>query len=216
MLCLLVPATAGAEIYKYVDESGVVMLTDTPTGGKATLVEGPKKKTSKGSAVSSKGNDVQHIIAKKADKYSLDPALINAVIRTESAYDTHAISHKGAMGLMQLMPGTARELGVNNPFNPEENIDGGVRYLKKLIKKYDGDVTRALAAYNAGPRRAESSRKLPKETRNYIKKIYSIYNGERRLSLTPEKETAIYRVVLDDGQVLFTNNPPIKKVPQSL
>jgi len=215
MLCLLIPVTAHAEIYKYVDDSGVVTLTDTPTGGSAVVYEVHEKTAAK-TSTSTKGKEVQHIIAKKADKYSIDPALINAVIRTESAYNTHAISNKGAMGLMQLMPGTARELGVNNPFNPEENIEGGVRYLKKLIKKYNGDVTRALAAYNAGPKRVETSRRLPNETKNYIKKVYSIYNGERKITLGAKKETVIYKIVLEDGQVLFTNTPPVKKSRQSL
>jgi hypothetical protein len=212
MLCLLVPATAGAEIYKYVDENGVVMLTDTPTGGSGTVLD----RTSKGSSSHKKGEDVHRLIVKKADKYDLDPALINAVIRTESAYDSHAISHKGAMGLMQLMPGTAREMGVDNPFNPEENIEGGTRYLKYLIKKYDGDVKRALAAYNAGPRRVETSSRLPSETKNYIKKVFAIYNGERRLSKPEKTETVIYKIILEDGQILFTNTPPTKKVSQSL
>jgi soluble lytic murein transglycosylase len=208
MLFLLVPATAGAEIYKYVDENGVVMLTDTPRGNYGTRINGPRK--------TSKRKNVQQIIVKNADKYSLDPQLINAVITAESAFDSRAISHKGAMGLMQLMPGTAKDLGVRNPFNPEENIEGGTRYLKYLIKKYDGDITRALAAYNAGPTRVETSSRLPRETKNYIKKVYSLYTGERRLSLTSKKETVIYRIVLDDGHVLFTNNPIRKKARQSL
>jgi soluble lytic murein transglycosylase len=209
---LLLPATAGAEIYKYVDENGVVMLTDTPRGSVGTVLERSKRKSN----ARYKSEDVHKIIIKKADKYNLDPALINAVIRTESAYDSRAISHKGAMGLMQLMPGTAREMGVKNPFNPEENIEGGTRYLKYLIKKYNGDITRALAAYNAGPRRVETSSRLPSETKNYIKKVYALYNGERRLSAPKKIETVIYKVVLENGQVLFTNNPPQKKVSQSL
>lgn len=208
MLCLLVPATAGAEIYKYVDENGVIVLTDTPMGKPAIKL----KKTGK----ASKTEDVHSIIVKKADKYRLDPKLINALITAESAFDTRAISHKGAMGLMQLMPGTAKDLGVRNPFNPEENIEGGTRYLKYLIEKYDGDLTRALAAYNAGPKRVETSSTLPSETKKYIRKIYSLYTGERRLSLTTKKEAVIYRIILDDGQILFTNTPPVKKARHSL
>jgi soluble lytic murein transglycosylase len=212
MLCLLLPATAGAEIYKYVDENGVVVLTDTPMGNHAIKLKDTLKDTVK----ASKGKDVHRIIIKKADKYSLDPKLINAVITAESAFDSRAISHKGAMGLMQLMPGTAKDMGVRNPFNPEENIEGGTRYLKYLIEKYDGDLTRDLAAYNAGPKRVETSSSLPRETKKYIRKIYSLYTGKRRLSLTTKKKTAIYRIVLDDGQILFTNTPPRKKARQSL
>jgi soluble lytic murein transglycosylase len=202
MLCLLFPAVAWAEIYKYVDENGNVTLTDTPRGGNTVLLyEGPGKDGGR--------NDVHRIIVKKAGKYRLDPSLISAVITAESAFDPGAVSRKGAMGLMQLMPGTARDLGVRNPFNPEENIEGGTRYLKYLIEKFDGDLTRALAAYNAGPRRVESSGRLPEETTNYIRKVYSIYKGERRVEPAgPEEKTVIYKVVLDDGKVIITNHIP--------
>lgn len=202
MLFLLVPAAAGAEMYKYVDENGVVMLTDTPRGGTATLFE-------RGSRPS-KTEDVHQIIINKADKYRLDPTLISAVITAESSFDSKAISQKGAIGLMQLMPDTAREMGIKNPFNPEQNIEGGTRYLKYLIEKYDGDLTRALAAYNAGPRRVEKSSWIPNETKNYIRKVYSLYKGERRITAPREQKTVIYRVVLDDGRVLYTNHMPGK------
>lgn len=200
MLFLLFPVAAEAEIYKYVDENGNVMLTDTPRGGNTVLLYSSDKKK--------QGSDEVHqIIVNKASKYRLDPSLINAVIKTESSFDSEAVSRKGAMGLMQLMPGTARDLGVGNPFNPEENIEGGTRYLKYLVDKYDGDLTRALAAYNAGPKRVDKSGQLPNETRNYIRKVYSLYNGERRIeSDKPEEKTVIYKVILEDGSVFFTNN----------
>lgn len=200
MFFLLFPATAGSEIYKYVDENGVVMLTDVPRGGNTVLY-------SKGNKPSRTSN-VKHIITKKANKYNLDPSLISAVISAESAFDSKAVSHKGAMGLMQLMPGTAREMGVKDPFDPDENIEGGARYLKYLIDKYDGDLTRALAAYNAGPKRVETSSQLPTETKAYIRRVYSLYGGERRINTQPKKETVIYKVILKDGRVLYTNNMP--------
>ncbi len=203
MLFLLFPASAGAEIYKYVDENGVVMLTDIPRGGNTVLYD---KGSNPGKAP--RTSNVHEIIVKKADKYRLDPSLISAVIKTESAFNSEAISRKGAMGLMQLMPGTAQELGVINPFDPDENIEGGTRYLKYLIERYEGDLTRALAAYNAGPRRVETSGYLPDETRNYIRKVYSVYNGDRRINTQPKKETVIYKIVLEDGKVLYTNNVP--------
>lgn len=202
MLFLLFPVAAGAEIYKYVDENGNVMLTDTPRGGNTVLLYSSDKKKQR-------SDEVHQIIVNKASKYRLDPSLISAVIKTESAFDSGAVSRKGAMGLMQLMPGTARDLGVRNPFNPEENIEGGTRYLKYLVDKYDGDLTRALAAYNAGPKRVENSGRLPNETRNYIRKVYSLYNGERRIkSAKPEEKTVIYKVTLEDGSVFFTNHSP--------
>lgn len=202
MLFLLFPAVAGAEIYKCVDENGNFVLTDTPKVGHTVVLH----------AVSERGgrhNDVHQIIVNKASKYRLDPSLISAVITAESAFDSGAVSRKGAMGLMQLMPGTASDLGVRNPFNPEDNIEGGTRYLKYLIEKFDGDLTKALAAYNAGPRRVENSGRLPDETTNYIRKVYSIYKGERRIEpARPKEKTVIYKVVLDDGKVLFTNHIP--------
>jgi hypothetical protein len=202
MLFLLFPAVAGAEIYKYVDENGNVTLTDTPRGGNTVLLYGGGEKADG-------RDDVHRIIVEKAGKYRLDPSLISAVITAESAFDPGAVSRKGAMGLMQLMPGTARDLGVRNPFNPEENIEGGTRYLKYLIEKFDGDLTRALAAYNAGPARMENSGRLPDETRHYIRKVYSLYKGERRIeSARLEEKTVIYKVVLDDGKVLITNHIP--------
>lgn len=216
MLCLLIPAAASAEIYKYTDENGVIMLTDTPRGEDVIKARDKRLPT--------KVVDYHQIIVRKADKYRLDPTLISAVISTESAFDSRAISRKGAMGLMQLMPNTAREMGVRNPFNPEENIEGGTRYLKYLLKKYNGDLTRALAAYNAGPTRVESGRRLPLETRKYIKRVYSIYRGEKlvHVAQTQHKEkakakkTVIYRVVLDDGHVLFTNYPPFTPSKEEL
>lgn len=201
MFFLLFPAAASAEIYKFVDENGVVMLTDIPRGGNTVLFE------RSGNSGKSSPN-VHEIIVKKADKYDLDPSLISAVIRTESAFNSRAISRKGAMGLMQLMPGTAREMGVKDPFDPDENIEGGARYLKYLIDKYDGDLTRALAAYNAGPKRVETSSQLPTETKAYIRRVYSLYGGERRINTQPKKETVIYKVILKDGRVLYTNNMP--------
>jgi len=204
MLFLLSPTLAGAEIYKYVDENGVVMLTDTPKGGSPVLYE----KGSRPRPEQEARPNVHQIIATKAGKYSLDPTLISAVITTESAFDHRAVSRKGAMGLMQLMPGTARDMGVRNPFNPEENIEGGTRYLKYLIEKFDGDLTKALAAYNAGPNRVERSGQLPGETRDYIRKVYSIYKGDRKVASPAEEKTVIYRVLLEDGRVLYTNHMP--------
>lgn len=203
MFFLLFPVAASAEIYKYVDEDGVVMLTDVPRGGNTVLYEKSGTKSAP-----SRSSNLHEIIVKKADKYSLDPSLISAVIKTESAFDSQAISRKGAMGLMQLMPGTARDMGVDNPFDPDENIEGGARYLKHLVDKYNGDLTRALAAYNAGPHRVETSSQLPNETRDYIRKVYSHYTGERRLTTQPKLKTVIYRVVLEDGSILYTNNVP--------
>ncbi|MDY7031261.1 MAG: lytic transglycosylase domain-containing protein [Thermodesulfobacteriota bacterium] len=119
----------------------------------------------------------QPIIHKACNRYKVDPALVKAVIMAESSYNPRAVSKKGAKGLMQLMPETADSLGVNDMFDPEQNINGGVKYLKQLLDKYDGDVHLALAAYNAGSKKVRKYRGVPpfKATRYYIKKIYRYY-----------------------------------------
>ena len=113
------------------------------------------------------------IIVKAANRYKVDPAMVKAIILAESGYNPNAVSKKGAMGLMQLMPITARELGVKNGFNPEQNIHAGVRYFKQLMNRYRGNVKLALAAYNAGSRIVKEYKGVPpfKATRYYIKKV---------------------------------------------
>ena len=119
-------------------------------------------------------------------RYNIDPNLIKAIIRAESGFDRYAVSKKGAQGLMQLMPDTAREMRVSDPFNPEQNIAGGVRYLKKLLKMFNGDLVLSLAAYNAGPTAVSRYNNVPpyKETRNFIKRVLKynhIYRKEAAL-----------------------------------
>ncbi len=113
------------------------------------------------------------IIKKVAKKYSVSESLIKSIIKQESNFDNNAVSSKGAKGLMQLMPSTASLLGVKNVFNPEENITGGVKYLKMMLNKFDGDIVKALAAYNAGPKAVEKYNGVPdfSETKNYVNNI---------------------------------------------
>jgi soluble lytic murein transglycosylase-like protein len=119
---------------------------------------------------------IDGIIQKAAQTYDVDPELIKSVIQAESSFNPNAISPKGAMGLMQLMPGTARELGVTDPMDPAANVMGGTRYLKKLLDRYDGSVPLALAAYNWGMGNLDSRRgRMPEETRNYVAKITKSY-----------------------------------------
>ncbi len=117
------------------------------------------------------------IVIQAASRHQVDPALIKAIIMAESGYNTRAISKRGAKGLMQLMPATAQALGVVDVFNPKQNISGGVRYFKKLVTQFDGDVKLALAAYNAGSRNVRHYQGIPpfKETRFYIKKVFKYY-----------------------------------------
>jgi hypothetical protein len=116
--------------------------------------------------------DIDAIISQAADRFNLDPDLIRGVIKAESNFKIHSTSSKGAMGLMQLMPATAKDLGVKDPYDPYENVMGGTRYLKGLLDRYDGNVDRALAAYNWGMGNVERSPdRLPLETRTYISRI---------------------------------------------
>jgi soluble lytic murein transglycosylase-like protein len=152
---------------------------------------------------------IEVMIREVSDRYRVDPALVRAVIQTESNWNSTAVSRKGALGLMQLVPTTAQQMGVNNAFDPKQNLDGGVRYLHTLLERYNGDLDRALAAYNAGPGAVDRAGGIPqyRETRNYVQKVTDSYfrPGSDRLPRAFEERRPIYRAVEADGRVVFTN-----------
>jgi soluble lytic murein transglycosylase len=195
-------STSHADIYKYVDANGIIYFTNIPKGKKYKKIL-TESKTSKYSKNTSNPRRYQSIIDKMSMKYNIKPSLVKAVIKTESNWDVTAISKKGAIGLMQLMPGTAQDMAVNDPYNPEENIEGGIRYLKYLLDKYHGDLKLTLAAYNAGPETVGKYRGIPPipETRQYVKRVLSLYKD------TEGKVSVIYKYDKKDGTVVYTNTP---------
>ena len=140
---------------------------------------------------------------------NVDPNLVRAVVKVESNFNPNAVSRKGAMGLMQLMPSTARSLKVKNPFDPEQNVDAGVRHLKKLLESYGGDVKLTLAAYNAGSGAVARSAGVPHylETQNYVRRITNLYYGGFDLSRTAGAFSRDpVRVQRDARGVLYISN----------
>ncbi len=133
------------------------------------------------------GVPLNDVVNSASAAYHLDPDLVNSVIHAESGFNAHAVSPKGARGLMQLMPGTANKLGVNDAFDSQANVDGGSRYLRELLERYNFDLVKALAAYNAGPQRVDQYGGVPpfRETRNYVARIVHEYN---RKIIAQEKE----------------------------
>ena len=152
---------------------------------------------------------IEQMIREVSTRYRVDPALVRAVMQTESNWNSSAVSRKGALGLMQLGPGTAQQLGVNNAFDPKQNLDGGVRYLHMLLERYNGDLDKALAAYNAGPGAVDRAGGIPRyrETRNYVQKVTDSYfrPGSDRLPRAFDERRPIYRAVEANGRVVFTN-----------
>ena len=149
--------------------------------------------------------DLNEVVNSASAAYHLDPDLVNSVIHAESGFNSHAVSPKGARGLMQLMPSTANHLGVRDAFDPEANVGGGSRYLRELLERYDFDLVKALAAYNAGPQRVEQYNGVPpfRETRAYVARIVHEYN---RKKIAQESEVRGKKV-----QSAQSTKPSVKK-----
>ena len=178
---LLVPflvtiSPADADIYRYVDANGKVQFTDTPTHGRWDMY------LKESAPVRSGHRSYLDLIHQHANFYGLEEALVKAVIKVESDYQPQIVSKKGAQGLMQLIPDTAKDLKVKNPFDPSENIRGGSEYLRRMLDLFNNDIELALAAYNSGPSTVKQYGGIPpyNETRNYIKKVKHYLDYYRR------------------------------------
>ena len=147
-------------------------------------------------------------IDKAAAQHNVDANLVRALVKVESNFNPNAVSRKGAMGLMQLMPQTARQLKLTNPFNPEENVDAGVRHLKQLLESYGGDVRLSLAAYNAGAGAVARSAGIPRyaETRNYVRRITDLYGGNMGSAYFSGASREPVKVQRDSRGVLYISN----------
>lgn len=178
VVLLAIPINSLADIYRYEDEDGVVHFTDAPTDKKfkiflKDLRKDRQLRTRFRVAAYRNPQEFEHLVTAASSKYGVNPSLIRAVIQAESGYNPNAVSRAGASGLMQLMPGTAKSLNVSNSFDPKQNVDGGVRYLKFLLDTFKGDVALALAAYNAGLSKVARYGGIPpyQETRNYVSRV---------------------------------------------
>ena len=178
-ICVLAsPCYTKADIYRYVDEDDIVHFTDAPTDKRFKVfmrdLKKDKELRTKLKYVSSVNSaEFEQLIKTCSDKYGVNSSLVKAVIHAESGYNPNAVSSKGASGLMQLMPDTARSLKVADRFNPKDNVEGGVKYLRFLLDTFRGDVSLALAAYNAGLNKVAKYGGIPpyNETRTYVNRV---------------------------------------------
>jgi soluble lytic murein transglycosylase-like protein len=177
---MLVSQGSSADVFKRVDASGRVFYTDEPKGQQYKLIFRTPKKPPSFKRMGRNRERFSPIINKLSKEFNVDSLLMHALIRTESAYNPDAISKAGAVGLMQLMPGTAKRYGVNDRHNPTENIRGGIQYFRDLLKQFNKDIRLALAAYNAGENAViHYGNKIPPypETQNYVTKVMAFYKS---------------------------------------
>jgi hypothetical protein len=235
-LLICAPLAARADIYQFTDESGVLHFTNVNGGGKRhkrvsrewagaqqTKTGSSQAKSERTVAVTSVNlpSDYVDIINNACERHGVDASLVQALVKVESDFNPSAVSRKGAMGLMQLMPQTALEWNVKNSFDPTENIDGGVKYLRYLIDRYEGNLSLALAAYNSGETSVKKWGTIPpfKETQQYVERILNIYNGKTGSTGSRSagyiKQYTIYMGYGEDGALILTDNPsshPAKKL----
>ena len=210
---LLIGSTAHADMYQSVTKDGTVLYSNiSRSGSTATMKEKAPALKEDAKVAQNKAHAIcvfHHVAEEKAMKHNVDPKLVQAVISAESNWNPNAVSQKGAVGMMQLMPKTAREMGVGNSLNADENIEGGVKYLKYLLNKFRGNLALALAAYNAGPSLVEKVGGVPSipETIKYVRQVMNEYSGGDHTAWDISGDSSkIRRVVLQDGTLLITNS----------
>ena len=183
IVLLLALPDVEAAMYSFVDQDGKLHFSNVPADPRYKELPGYEEQRS-----TFVYGRYGQFINDAAKRYGLDPELIKAVIKVESSFNPYAVSEKGAMGLMQLMPRTAEEMQVRSPFEAKENIMGGSRYLRKMLNLFDGDLRLGLAAYNAGPNRILENGIIPKipETEKYVKKVMQEYGRSRVNALARE------------------------------
>jgi soluble lytic murein transglycosylase-like protein len=209
ILAWAVPVQA-EKIVALVDEHGHTIYVNAPDDvGDSRAIRNYRPVRS---ANSLPPGEVDKLVVKAASAKQVDPKLVHSIIQVESGYNPNAVSNKGAMGLMQLIPGTAKRFGVENPFDPLQNVQGGVSYLKYLLDMFKGDVTLSLAAYNAGENSVLRSGGVPayRETQDYVRKVNSLYGsevpaGQPAFKPAEPPKPSIYRYVDEQGIVHFTN-----------
>jgi soluble lytic murein transglycosylase-like protein len=183
----MVSSPAVADIFLYVDKEGIMHFSNAPSQGRYRVYMRESSSSPTPMIVASYKPDTSkydHLITESCRLHGVDFALVKAVIRAESSFDPYAISIKGAEGLMQLMPETSKRLNVANPFNPQDNIAGGVKYLKYLLDRFNADLKLSLAAYNAGETTVAQIKGIPnyRETKNYIAEVLRYYQEYKKNS----------------------------------
>ncbi len=217
-LCVLTPSVAQAQIYSWRDASGRLVLSDKPKDPSAKVYAVSSASSVSGfrvtkPAASQRAALYDNVIVQEADTNSLSPDFVRAVIQAESAFNPWARSTKGAMGLMQLMPQTATEYRVVNPYDPAENIRAGTAYLRSLLDRYDNDPKLALAAYNAGPGAVDKyGRAVPpyKETRAYVARIQ---NSQMTAAVNAHRIFRVVQTIDGHDVVRFTDKPVAGATP---
>jgi len=217
---LALVGTADAGTFRFQDATGTVHYTNAPSDPRYQRVRGwPEALASAPFAARSSTlraravTPYAELIRATAERHRVDPRLVDAVIIAESAGNPRAVSRKGAQGLMQLMPQRSAKLGVSDPFDPQQNVEGGVRHLRDLLLRFGGNVTLALAAYNAGEDAVRTYGGVPPyaETQEYVRRVRALFDGVEgpgpawAVGAAPQQ---VYRQVSEDGTVTFTNVPP--------